>query len=86
MNDVLLAAVAGGLRRYLLDRDAFIDEVNWMVPVNLKPIEENLPPDLGNFFALVFSSRCRWTNQIPGRGCFGIRRPLDGSSAPTRPS
>ena len=54
VNDVLLAAVAGGLRRYLLDRDAFIDEVNWMVPVNLKPIEENLPPDLGNFFALVF--------------------------------
>lgn len=54
VNDVLLAAVAGGLRRYLLDRDAFIDEVNWMVPVNLKPIEENLPPDLGNYFALVF--------------------------------
>ncbi len=54
VNDVLLAAVAGGLRRYLMDRDAFISEVNWMVPVNLKPIEENLPPDLGNFFALVF--------------------------------
>ncbi len=54
VNDVLLAAIAGGLRQYLLDRDAFIPEVNWMVPVNLKPIAENLPEDLGNYFALVF--------------------------------
>ncbi|MFN8126053.1 MAG: WS/DGAT domain-containing protein [Candidatus Nanopelagicales bacterium] len=54
VNDVLLAAIAGGLRQYLLERDAFVDEVNWMVPVNLKPFADNLPPDLGNYFALVF--------------------------------
>ncbi len=54
VNDVLLAAVAGGLRRYLAQRDTSIDEAVWMVPVNLKPFEENLPPDLGNYFALVF--------------------------------
>ncbi len=54
VNDVLLAAIAGGLRQYLLEHDAFIDEVNWMVPVNLKPFADNLPPDLGNYFALVF--------------------------------
>lgn len=54
VNDVLLAAVAGGLRQYLNERDAAIDEVVWMVPVNLKPFEDNLPPDLGNYFALVF--------------------------------
>ena len=54
VNDVLLAAVAGGLRRYLAERNTALDEVIWMVPVNLKPFEENLPPDLGNYFALVF--------------------------------
>jgi diacylglycerol O-acyltransferase len=54
VNDVLLAAIAGGLRRYLADAGEELDEVVWMVPVNLKPFEENLPPDLGNYFALVF--------------------------------
>jgi diacylglycerol O-acyltransferase len=56
INDVLLTAVAGGLRRYLRARDADdIDEIEWMVPVNLVPIAENLPEDLGNFFALVMA-------------------------------
>ena len=54
VNDVLLAAVAGALRDYLIERDALVAEVNWMVPVNLKPIADNLPEDLGNYFALVF--------------------------------
>ena len=54
LNDVLLAAIAGGLRRYLERHDGRADEVIWMVPVNLKPFEQNLPPDLGNYFALVF--------------------------------
>lgn len=53
VNDVLLAGVAGGLRRYLLHRGEDPGEVAWMVPVNLKPFEENLPEDLGNYFALV---------------------------------
>lgn len=56
VNDVLLTAVAGGLRRYLRARGADdIDEIEWMVPVNLVPIAENLPEDLGNFFALVMA-------------------------------
>ena len=54
VNDVLLAAVAGGLRRYLGEQDAHADEVVWMVPVNLKPHADNLPSELGNYFALVF--------------------------------
>jgi diacylglycerol O-acyltransferase len=53
VNDVMLAAVAGGLRRYLATRDAEVDEVTWLVPVNLKPFEDNLPAELGNYFALV---------------------------------
>jgi len=56
VNDVLLTAVAGGLRRYLHARGIDdVDEIEWMVPVNLVPIAENLPEDLGNFFALVMA-------------------------------
>lgn len=56
VNDVLLTAVAGGLRRYLHARGAEgVGEIEWMVPVNLVPIAENLPEDLGNFFALVMA-------------------------------
>jgi diacylglycerol O-acyltransferase len=54
VNDVMLAAVAGGLRRYLALHGGEADEVIWMVPVNLKPFEDNLPADLGNYFALVW--------------------------------
>lgn len=54
VNDVVISAVAAGLRRWLEERDAVVDEVNWMVPVNLKPFEDNLPEELGNYFALVF--------------------------------
>ena len=53
VNDVLLAAVAGGLRRYLALHDARSAEIQWMVPVNLKPFADNLPEELGNYFALV---------------------------------
>jgi diacylglycerol O-acyltransferase len=57
VNDVVLAAVAAGLRQYLAlhgraPREA--DEVFWMVPVNLQPFDEHLPAELGNAFALVF--------------------------------
>ncbi len=56
VNDVLLTAVAGGLRRYLHARGVEdVAEIEWMVPVNLVPIAENLPEDLGNFFALVMA-------------------------------
>ncbi len=54
VNDVLLASIAAGLSRYLSERGEQLEEVTWMVPVNLKPFEDNLPPDLGNYFALVF--------------------------------
>ena len=53
LNDVLVAALAGALRRYLAGRGDPVDEVVWMVPVNLKPFDDDLPEDLGNHFALV---------------------------------
>lgn len=54
VNDVLLSAIAGGLRRYLLERGVLEDglEVRATVPVNLRPPDES--PELGNRFGLVF--------------------------------
>jgi WS/DGAT/MGAT family acyltransferase len=54
INDVLLAAVAGGLRRYLARRGTATRglEIHAMVPVNLRPAEE--ADDLGNRFGLIY--------------------------------
>jgi diacylglycerol O-acyltransferase / wax synthase len=54
VNDVLLAAVSGGLRHYLQDRGSTVGEVQAMVPFNLRKLDEPLPRDLGNKFGLVF--------------------------------
>ncbi|HYN71327.1 MAG TPA: WS/DGAT domain-containing protein [Nakamurella sp.] len=53
VNDVLLAAMAGGVRRYLDLHGAPVGEIQWLVPVNLKPFADNLPAELGNYFSLV---------------------------------
>ena len=54
VNDVLLTAVAGALRRYLLFRGDKPDgkDVNAMVPVNLRPLSE--ADQLGNRFGLIY--------------------------------
>jgi WS/DGAT/MGAT family acyltransferase len=54
VNDVLLAAVTGALRRYLLGRDELVDglDIRAAVPVNLRPPNE--PTTLGNRFGLIF--------------------------------
>lgn len=62
VNDVLVAAVAGALRDYMLQVGDNPDagDINAMVPVNLRPLEPvNLRPleeatELGNRFALVY--------------------------------
>ena len=56
VNDVLLTAMAGALRRYLLHRGEAVDGLNFhaVVPVNLRPPDE--PIKLGNKFGLVFLS------------------------------
>lgn len=54
INDVLLAVVSRGLSRYVESKDRDLaDEVNFLVPISLKPIDMNLPTELGNFFAMV---------------------------------
>jgi WS/DGAT/MGAT family acyltransferase len=54
VNDVLMAAAAGALRSYMLERGAHVDGVTLRatVPVNLRPLEH--AKKLGNHFGLVF--------------------------------
>jgi len=53
INDLLVAAVAGALRTELERHGPVPDEVHIMVPFNLRPLDEPLPRDLGNDFALI---------------------------------
>ncbi|MBK8049512.1 MAG: wax ester/triacylglycerol synthase family O-acyltransferase [Anaerolineales bacterium] len=57
VNDVLVAAVAGSLRRYMImaGDDPALGDMNAMVPINLRP-EHRPKEDLGNEFALVYLS------------------------------
>lgn len=54
VNDVLLAAVAGALRGYLLSRGQEPREVRAIIPYNLRPLDRPVPRELGNRFGLVF--------------------------------
>jgi WS/DGAT/MGAT family acyltransferase len=51
INDILVTAVAGALRRYSLDHGEPVD-LRMMVPVNLRNAQDGL--ELGNQFALVY--------------------------------
>ena len=53
VNDVLVAAVAGGLRTFMLERGPVEREIHAMVPFNLRPLDRPLPRELGNRFGLV---------------------------------
>lgn len=54
VNDVLLASVSGALRRYLQSRGEPAQEIQALVPFNLRPLDEPVPRELGNRFGLVF--------------------------------
>jgi diacylglycerol O-acyltransferase / wax synthase len=54
VNDVALAAVAGGLRRYLRSHGDAVDQLTAVVPVNLRPLDSPLDTGQGNEFGLVF--------------------------------
>lgn len=56
INDVLLTAAAGALRRYMLSRGESADGIDFraVIPVNLRPLDGEL--QLGNRFGLVFLS------------------------------
>jgi len=56
VNDVLLTAMTGALRRYLLSRGERVEGLNFRaaIPVNLRPLDG--PIEMGNKFGLVFLS------------------------------
>ena len=57
VNDVLIAAVSGALRQYMIDagdREEDLKDIRATVPVNLRPLEH--AENLGNHFGLVFLS------------------------------
>ncbi len=56
VNDVLLAAVSGALRNYMIQQGdlARLFDIRAFVPVNLRPLDA--PLELGNRFGLVFLS------------------------------
>lgn len=54
LNDVLMSAVAGALHAYQADRGLDPVDLVTMVPVNVRPLDEPLPRELGNRFALLF--------------------------------
>ena len=56
VNDVVVAALAGALTTYQAEHGGTPVDVPTMVPVNLRPDDEPLPPELGNRFALVLLS------------------------------
>ncbi len=51
VNDVLMAALAGALRA-----EVGPERLHALVPVNLRRLDEPLPPDLGNRFGLVLAT------------------------------
>ncbi|MGZ3457738.1 MAG: WS/DGAT/MGAT family O-acyltransferase [Archangium sp.] len=54
VNDVVMAVVAGMLRRYVEARGMPPEDVRAVVPVNLRPLKEPIPRELGNHFGVVF--------------------------------
>jgi WS/DGAT/MGAT family acyltransferase len=53
VNDVLVAALAGALSTYLRRHHGEPVDIPTMIPVNVRPLDEPLPRELGNRFALV---------------------------------
>lgn len=57
LNDLLLSAVSLALTEYLTERGVEdLKDLSWLMPVSLRPVDGNLPPTLGNHFAVVLLS------------------------------
>lgn len=55
VNDVLMAALAGALRERNVANDSEPERLHALVPLNLRPLDEPVPADLGNRFGLVLA-------------------------------
>ena len=56
VTDVVLTALSGALRSYLAHVDGAAPDVRAVLPVNLRPLDEPLPAELGNRFGLAYVS------------------------------
>ncbi len=56
VNDLLLSSLSGALRAQLARTDGYARDVRAIVPYNIRPLAQPLPPELGNRFGLVFLS------------------------------
>ncbi len=55
LNDLYMTLVSLALTDYLRERDALVEEIHWMMPMSLQPLDiESAPTELGNHFCLVF--------------------------------
>jgi WS/DGAT/MGAT family acyltransferase len=55
INDVLMAALSGALRTQIVAAGAEPERLHALVPLNLRPLDEPVPEDLGNHFGLVLA-------------------------------
>jgi WS/DGAT/MGAT family acyltransferase len=53
INDLLVTALAGAVHELLGGDDGLPEEIHAMIPFNLRPLDEPVPADLGNDFALI---------------------------------
>jgi len=53
INDLLMTVLSGALRRYLHERDALVEDIAMMIPVNLRRPGAPLPRNLGNRIGLL---------------------------------
>lgn len=54
VNDVLMAALSGALRRYFLEHGANAKPFRAIVPINLRPSSRPIDEEHGNWFGLLF--------------------------------
>jgi WS/DGAT/MGAT family acyltransferase len=85
INDVLVTAAAGALRRYLVERGEDVSEleIRVAVPVNMRPLDE--AHRLGNQFGLVFLPLPLWIAD-PGERLAEIKRRMDDIKASVQPA
>jgi WS/DGAT/MGAT family acyltransferase len=53
INDLLVSALAGALHQLLAENGGLPDEIHAMIPFNLRPLDQPIPTELGNDFALI---------------------------------
>jgi WS/DGAT/MGAT family acyltransferase len=52
VNDLVVSAVTAAMRAYLLERGSPVDALRAAVPLNLRPLKEPIPREMGNKFGL----------------------------------